>query len=81
DEPLDPRPPWVYTSSHLLKLVLVPSSLLYAVFVMDFGDHEHVFQPPRRWLARQKDAFFSISPAQRALTDKEATTEPTSDSS
>ncbi|KAI0055600.1 hypothetical protein BV25DRAFT_1779273, partial [Artomyces pyxidatus] len=65
----DPRPPWVYTASTSLRLVLIPSALLYAIFFADFGDKEHVFMPPRRWLERQKAAFFTLTPDERGLTE------------
>ncbi|KAI0304465.1 hypothetical protein B0F90DRAFT_1815790 [Multifurca ochricompacta] len=45
DIPSDPRPPWVYSTSAGLRLVLIPSILIYAVFFADFGDREHVFMP------------------------------------
>ena len=67
DVPSDPRPPWVYSTSAGLRLVLVPSVfsvywwipvlkhlegiILYAVFFADFGDREHVFMPVRRCCA------------------------------
>ncbi|KAI0041980.1 hypothetical protein FA95DRAFT_1610559 [Auriscalpium vulgare] len=72
----DPRPPWVYTASLGLRLVLVPSALLYAVFFADFGENEHVFMPPRRWLERQKAAFFTLSPAEKALSERAVDTTP-----
>ncbi|KAH9049967.1 hypothetical protein EDB84DRAFT_1451966 [Lactarius hengduanensis] len=73
DVPFDPRPPWVYSTSAGLRLVLIPGILFYAVFFADFGDREHVFMPPRRWLWRQRDAFFTITPEERKLV--EATTD------
>ncbi|KAK7690027.1 hypothetical protein QCA50_006671 [Cerrena zonata] len=39
---------------------------------MDFGDHEHIFSPPRRWLKRQQEAFFSLTPAEKALVEQSA---------
>ncbi|KAI9443169.1 hypothetical protein H4582DRAFT_2126351 [Lactarius indigo] len=74
DVPSDPRPPWVYSTSAGLRLILIPGILLYAVFLADFGDREHVFMPPRRWLQRQRDAFFTITPEERKLV--ETTTGP-----
>ncbi|ETW81637.1 hypothetical protein HETIRDRAFT_426985 [Heterobasidion irregulare TC 32-1] len=71
DYRFDPRPSWVYTLSTTLRLVLIPSALVYAVFFADFGEKEHVFMPPRRWLERQKAAFFTLSPAEQELTEKE----------
>ncbi|KAI0269789.1 hypothetical protein BC834DRAFT_863376 [Gloeopeniophorella convolvens] len=70
DVPSDPRPPWVYSTSAGLRFVLIPSILFYAVFFYDFGEREHVFMPPRRWLQRQRDAFFTISPEERKLIEE-----------
>ncbi|EAU85895.2 pyridoxamine-phosphate oxidase [Coprinopsis cinerea okayama7 len=44
---------------------------LYTIFVYDWGDHEHVFMPPRRWLARLKQSFFTLSPEEEAMLNKE----------
>jgi len=71
--PSDPRPPWVYSTSAGLRLILVPSIIFYAVFFADFGDREHVFMPPRRWLQRQREAFFTITPEERKLVEKSVT--------
>ncbi|KAH9980323.1 hypothetical protein BGW80DRAFT_1274733 [Lactifluus volemus] len=76
DTPSGSRPtPWVYSTSVGLRLVLIPSGLLYAVFFADFGDREHVFMPPRRWLQRQRDAFFSITPEERRLVEESSTSQ------
>lgn len=72
DVPSDPRPPWVYSTSAGLRFVLIPSIIFYAVFFADFGDREHVFMPPRRWLRRQQDAFFTITPEERKLVEATA---------
>ncbi|KAI0004563.1 hypothetical protein BJV74DRAFT_808144 [Russula compacta] len=66
----DPRPPWVYSTSAGLRLILIPSILFYAVFFADFGDHEHIFMPPRRWLQRRREAFFTITPEERKLVEE-----------
>ncbi|KAI0657409.1 hypothetical protein C8Q70DRAFT_1004565, partial [Cubamyces menziesii] len=58
---------WVSRASRISNFMIIPAVILYAVFVADFGDHEHVFQPPRRWLAAQKAAFFSLSPEEQQL--------------
>ncbi|KAI9512371.1 hypothetical protein F5148DRAFT_1162812 [Russula earlei] len=70
DPPMDPRPPWVYSTSAGLRLILIPSILFYAVFFADFGDREHVFMPPRRWLQRQREAFFTMTPEERKLVEE-----------
>ncbi|PPQ66268.1 hypothetical protein CVT24_007286 [Panaeolus cyanescens] len=44
-EPDDFRPPWVYFGTRLISMVIIPGIGLYSVFLYDFGDREHVFQP------------------------------------
>ncbi|KAK0504117.1 hypothetical protein EDD18DRAFT_487988 [Armillaria luteobubalina] len=63
----DFRPPWVYTGTKLLTYLVVPAIALYGIFIYDFGDREHVFQPPRRWLLRQKESFFTLTPEEEKL--------------
>ncbi|KAG2010047.1 pyridoxamine-phosphate oxidase [Coprinopsis cinerea AmutBmut pab1-1] len=67
----DFRPPWVYTTSRVGSVVVIPVIALYTIFVYDWGDHEHVFMPPRRWLARLKQSFFTLSPEEEAMLNKE----------
>ncbi|THH07083.1 hypothetical protein EW145_g3632 [Phellinidium pouzarii] len=69
EEPVDPRPPWLFTSATLLRVTIIPVGLIYAVFYHDFGEDEHVFMPPRRWLQRQKERFLTLSPAEKHLAD------------
>ncbi|TDL18127.1 hypothetical protein BD410DRAFT_843115 [Rickenella mellea] len=69
EEYIDPRPPWLFSASALLRVLLVPAGLIYGVFVHDFGEGDHVFMPPRRWWARQKAAFFTLSPEERKLVE------------
>ncbi|KAK0188077.1 hypothetical protein F5146DRAFT_1141532 [Armillaria mellea] len=45
----------------------LPSIALYGVFIYDFGDREHVFQPPRRWLLKQKESLFTLTPEEEKL--------------
>ncbi|OBZ71451.1 hypothetical protein A0H81_08384 [Grifola frondosa] len=63
----DFRPPWVYRAIRIANFVAIPSAILYSVFFADFGDHEHVFSPARRWMDAQRAAFFSLSPAERRV--------------
>ncbi|KAK0221741.1 hypothetical protein IW262DRAFT_1460030 [Armillaria fumosa] len=63
----DFRPPWVYTGTKLLTYLVIPAIALYGIFIYDFGDREHVFQPPRRWLLRQKESFFTLTPEEQKL--------------
>ncbi|KAH9922799.1 uncharacterized protein BXZ73DRAFT_104033 [Epithele typhae] len=62
---------WVRRVSRIGNFVLVPSIILYAVFVHDFGDYEHVFSPPRRWLQSQTAAFYTLSPEEQKLAGLE----------
>ncbi|KAF9561357.1 hypothetical protein CPC08DRAFT_707492 [Agrocybe pediades] len=63
----DPRPPWVYTGTRLMSFVIIPAVGLYSVFFYDFGDHEHVFQPPRRWAKSLINEAFTLSSAEEKL--------------
>ncbi|RXW24522.1 hypothetical protein EST38_g1358 [Candolleomyces aberdarensis] len=45
DEPADFRPPWVYALSRFGSYAVIPAVAVYAIFVYDWGDHEHVFMP------------------------------------
>jgi hypothetical protein len=63
----------------------LPGFTIYGVFFMDFGPNEHVFMPvssvhggaqcdidhlqARRWMQRQKAAFFSLSPEELTLVE------------
>ncbi|KAG5341559.1 hypothetical protein C0989_009476 [Termitomyces sp. Mn162] len=49
--------------------------VFYAVFFYDFGDHEHVFQAPRRWAARKKAEFMTLSPEEKTIIGDESTEE------
>ncbi|KAF8237178.1 hypothetical protein L208DRAFT_1212370, partial [Tricholoma matsutake] len=63
----DFRPPWLYNTSRLLSYTLIPSVAIYGIFFHDFGEREHVFQPARRWVAKQKAAFFTLSPEEQKI--------------
>jgi hypothetical protein len=39
----DFRKPWVYRSVGLLSNLLIPGVFLYAIFIYDFGQDDHVF--------------------------------------
>ncbi|OCB90916.1 hypothetical protein A7U60_g1826 [Sanghuangporus baumii] len=72
DPPTDPRPRWMFSTAAFLRITLVPVGLIYAIFYHDFGEEDHVFMPPRRWLQKQKDSFFALTPAEKDLvTDAE----------
>ncbi|KAH8113560.1 hypothetical protein DFH11DRAFT_307523 [Phellopilus nigrolimitatus] len=57
----------VYPSLRTTMLNFSAVGFAYGVFWHDFGEGEHVFMPARRWLARQRAAFFTLSPAERRL--------------
>ncbi|EKM49508.1 uncharacterized protein PHACADRAFT_80041, partial [Phanerochaete carnosa HHB-10118-sp] len=69
-EPPDHRRSWFWTAQRLSNFVVIPAAILYCVFFADYGESEHVFSPPRRWLQHQRDAFFSLTPEERKLADK-----------
>ncbi|KAH7106902.1 hypothetical protein BKA62DRAFT_685449 [Auriculariales sp. MPI-PUGE-AT-0066] len=50
--------------------IVLPSVLFYCLFFVNFGDHEHVFSPPRRWMDRQRAKFWSLSPAELSLAQQ-----------
>ncbi|KAG6844657.1 hypothetical protein H0H87_005025 [Tephrocybe sp. NHM501043] len=53
----------------------VTATVFYAVFFYDFGDHEHVFQAPRRWAAKKKAEFLTLSPEEKTIIGEELTPE------
>ena len=102
----DPRPPWVYSTSAALRLVLIPSAysfyweirhmsssirkvlyfMLYFLRISVIGSTSSCryvvaaalllrkanlisIVKPRRWLRRQQDAFFTITPEERKLVE------------
>ncbi|KAG2757901.1 hypothetical protein P692DRAFT_20788269 [Suillus brevipes Sb2] len=66
----DFRPPWVYSASHILTYTLIPTAMVYCVFLADWGEREHVFSPVRRWTMRFKESFFSLSPDEASLIEE-----------
>jgi len=58
---------WALAANKIASFAIIPMTLLYAVFLADWGDHEHVFMPARRWLLRQKAAFYMLTPAEQEL--------------
>ncbi|KAJ7147108.1 hypothetical protein C8R43DRAFT_541125 [Mycena crocata] len=65
----DFRSPWFFKAVGVGNFILLPVVGLYATFYWDWGndEREHVMQPARRWLKRQKEAFFSLSPSEQEL--------------
>ncbi|KAG8921911.1 hypothetical protein FRC01_014744 [Tulasnella sp. 417] len=47
--------PWIFKAAGIGQLLTVP---WYFMFYVDYGDQEHVFSEPRRWLQRQKEELF-----------------------
>ncbi|OAX40951.1 hypothetical protein K503DRAFT_713605 [Rhizopogon vinicolor AM-OR11-026] len=66
----DFRPPWVYSASHILTYTLIPTAIVYCIFLADWGDREHVFSPVRRWVMKTKESFFSLSPGEASLVEE-----------
>ncbi|KAH6912793.1 hypothetical protein BKA70DRAFT_1422359 [Coprinopsis sp. MPI-PUGE-AT-0042] len=69
-EPEDFRPPWVYASSRFGSVVVIPATMLYGIFLYDWGDREHVFMPARRWLARLKQQYMTLTPEEERMLNK-----------
>ncbi|KAJ6525314.1 hypothetical protein DFH09DRAFT_1329116 [Mycena vulgaris] len=65
----DFRSPWFFKAVGIGNFIIIPVVGIYAAFYWDWGDddREHVMKPARRWLKRQKDAFFSLSPPEQEL--------------
>ncbi|TCD62949.1 hypothetical protein EIP91_006212 [Steccherinum ochraceum] len=58
---------WGLTANRAGSFIIIPAVIAYAVFLMDWGEHENVFSPARRWLLRQKAAFWTLTPAEQEL--------------
>ncbi|QRW00685.1 hypothetical protein RhiJN_28703 [Ceratobasidium sp. AG-Ba] len=54
----------------IVSYSFVGAITIYNVFYADYGDKEHVFSPARRWLDRQKAAFWTLSPAEQATAER-----------
>ncbi|KAJ7784406.1 hypothetical protein B0H16DRAFT_1492393 [Mycena metata] len=65
----DFRSPWFFRAVGIANFVIIPVVGIYAAFFWDWGndEREHVMKPARRWLQRQKDAFFNLSPPEQEL--------------
>ncbi|KAJ7134762.1 hypothetical protein C8R44DRAFT_434821 [Mycena epipterygia] len=69
EAPKDFRRPWLFKAVGVGNFVIIPVVGIYGAFYWDWGDdgREHVMQPARRWLERQKNAFFRLSPPEQEL--------------
>jgi len=63
----DFRPPWVYVCSRLIIYGIIPAVGFYSIFMYDFGEREHVFQPVRRWGVNITNKLFTLSAAEEKL--------------
>ncbi|KAI0699105.1 hypothetical protein BC835DRAFT_1412758 [Cytidiella melzeri] len=59
--PADHRRSWFFTVYRITNFAFIPFAAVYCVFFANFGDHEHVFSPARRWMDRHRREFFSLS--------------------
>ncbi|EJT98798.1 hypothetical protein DACRYDRAFT_24348 [Dacryopinax primogenitus] len=50
-----------------VTVATIPLILGYTVFYQDFGSGEHIYSAPRRWLKRQQEAFYTLTPEQERL--------------
>lgn len=55
---------------------MVPGVFGYMAFYVDFGEHEHIFSPLRRWLQRSKDEFWELSPEEKRVIQSEILRDP-----
>jgi len=53
--------------SRILQWTLVPSVFGYMALFGDFGEHEHIFSPLRRWVWQSKDEFWQLSPEEKRI--------------
>ncbi|KAG8970861.1 hypothetical protein FRC03_000079 [Tulasnella sp. 419] len=65
----DPTHSRISRLAGIARNVTVPFVIGYFVFFVDFGEKEHVFSAPRRWLERQKAAFWSLSPSEQQTAE------------
>ncbi|KAJ7288179.1 hypothetical protein C8J57DRAFT_1706674 [Mycena rebaudengoi] len=74
----DFRSPWIFKAVGVANFIVVPIVGIYAAFYWDWGDdgHDNVMQPIRRWVKRQQNAFFSLSPPELALATPGLTLSP-----
>ncbi|KAF8483135.1 hypothetical protein JB92DRAFT_3149021 [Gautieria morchelliformis] len=59
-QPAVSRPGRISRASSIASNIAIPVVLVYSIFFVDWGPHEHVFSGPQRWLKRRKDAFWSV---------------------
>jgi len=79
-KPPGPNPPTTYKSgierfSRILQWTLVPGVFGYMALYSDFGEHEHIFSPLRRY----KDEFWQLSPEEKRVVQSERLREPASE--
>ncbi|KAI0345765.1 hypothetical protein BDW22DRAFT_1426423 [Trametopsis cervina] len=70
--PEDPRRPWFFTVYRFSNFAVIPFATAYCVFFADFGEHEHIFSPARRWIQEQRRTFFSLSAEELELARAES---------
>jgi len=79
--PPGPNPPTAYKSgiakfSRILQWTLVPGVFGYMAFYGDFGEHEHIFSPLRRWMQKSKDEFWQLSSEEKRIVQSETLRDP-----
>jgi len=62
--------------SRVLQWTLVPGAFGYMALYGDFGEHEHVFSPVRRWVQRSKGEFWRLSPEEERIVQGETLRDP-----
>jgi len=75
------NPPTTYKSgimksSRILQWTLVPGVFGYMALYGDFGEHEHVFSPLRRWVQKSRDEFWRLSPEEKRVVQSETLRDP-----
>jgi len=57
--------------SRVLQWTLIPGVFGYMAFYADFGEHEHIFSPLRKWAQRSNDGFWQLSPEEKRIVQSE----------
>ncbi|KAJ7644000.1 hypothetical protein FB45DRAFT_896637 [Roridomyces roridus] len=78
EQPRDFRSPWFFRAVAIGNFIVIPIVGVYGVLYWDWADNgrETVVQPVRRWLKKQKEAFFRLSPTEQQLAGVAAPSTP-----
>ncbi|KAG8994152.1 hypothetical protein FRB94_009074 [Tulasnella sp. JGI-2019a] len=63
--------PRISRAAGFAQLLAFPVILGYFVFYMPYGEKEHVFSEPRRWLERQKQGFWALPSSDQSTPESQ----------